>query len=322
MADERKNRVKLGIFVSLAVIVFIIGVISVGNQSKLFVSTFPLMVEFSDAGGLQGGENVWFSGVKVGTVKKVTILEEDRISVEMALEEKLRPFIKKDAIAKISSDGFIGNTIIVILGGSKEVASVEPGDTLASEQAIDTDNMMATLQKNNENLVGITEKLDEILDGIRRGEGSIGMMFKDTSLYYNINQAVSGLNEVKNAALKLTKELEKTTDLLNSEEGMVYALFKDEELTESLKRTIATLEQTSTQAETISKDLKILTEKLNAPGNTMDLLLEDKEFANSLKNTLEYLEGSSEKLDENMLALRSNFLFRRYFRKLEKQQGN
>lgn len=322
MADERKNRVKLGIFVSLAVIVFIIGVISVGNQSKLFVSTFPLMVEFSDAGGLQGGENVWFSGVKVGTVKKVTILEEDRISVEMALEEKLRPFIKKDAIAKISSDGFIGNTIIVISGGSKEVASVEPGDTLASEQAIDTDNMMATLQKNNENLVGITEKLDEILDGIRRGEGSIGMMFKDTSLYYNINQAVSGLNEVKNAALKLTKELEKTTDLLNSEEGMVYALFKDEELTESLKRTIATLEQTSTQAETISKDLKILTEKLNAPGNTMDLLLQDKEFANSLKNTLEYLEGSSEKLDENMLALRSNFLFRRYFRKLEKQQGN
>ena len=317
MANENKNNLKLGIFVALAVVIIILGVIMVGNQSKLFVSTFPVSVEFSNAGGLQGGENVWFNGVKVGTVKKVDIIEEDRISVTLALEEKLRPFIKKDAVAKISSDGFIGNTIIVIYGGSKEANAVADNDILATEAALDTDNMLATLQQNNDNLVGITEKLDDLLGGMQRGEGSIGLLMKDTMLYYNLNQAVAGLGQINEAALRLTRQLEQTTAMLNAEEGMVYTLFKDPAMAKSLKNTLASMEASGSQAETIAADLKVLTEKLNAGGGTLDLLLSDEEFAGSLKNTLEYLESSSIKLDENMNALQSNFLLRRYF----KQQG-
>ena len=320
MANENKNRVKLGIFVTVAIIFITIGVFSIGNQSKLFVSTITIHADFNDAGGLMGGNNVLFSGVKVGTVNEVKIIAENQVSVEMAVEERLRDFIKKDANAKIGSDGLIGNTIVVITGGSADSPGVEEGDFLTAIQSVDTEDMMATLQKNNENLVGITEQLAVLLEGLNRGEGTLGKLLKDTTLYTNLTQTVDGLDEIRKSGVRVSNELEILTKKLNSEDGLVHALFEDESMVVSLKATLAKLEQTSSQADAITADVKLLTEKLNQNNNALDLLTNDPEFAESLKSMMQYLESSSVKLDENMKALQSNFLFRGYFRRQAKEE--
>ncbi len=319
MANENKNRVKLGIFVTVAIIFITIGVFSIGNKSKLFVSTITIHAEFNDAGGLMGGNNVQFSGVKVGTVKKVTIIAENQVSVEMAVEERLKDFIKKDANAKIGSDGLIGNTIVVITGGSASSPGVDEGDFLVAIQSVDTEDMLATLQKNNENLVGITEQLGVLLEGLNKGEGTLGKLFKDTSLYTNLNQTVDGLDDVRKSSLVVLSEMQTLTKKLNSEDGLVHALFEDESMVVSLKTTLANLEKTANQADAITADVKLLTEKLNQGNNALDLLTNDPEFAESLRSMMQYLESSSVKLDENMKALQSNFFFRGYFKKQDKE---
>jgi len=319
MANENQNRVKLGIFVTVAIIFLTIGVFSIGNKSKLFVSTITIHADFNDAGGLMGGNNVLFSGVKIGTVKSVNIIAENEVTVEMAVEERLKDFIKKDANAKIGSDGLIGNTIVVITGGSAQSPGVEEGDFLTAIQSVDTEDMLATLQKNNENLVGITEQLGILLEGLNRGEGTLGKLFKDTTLYTNLNQTVEGLDEIRKSGVRVTNELETLTKKLNSKDGLVHALFEDESMVVSLKATLANLEQTANQADAITADVKLLTEKLNQNNNALDLLTNDPEFANSLKSMMQYLESSSIKLDENMKALQSNFFFRGYFRKQAKE---
>ncbi len=321
MANENKNRVKLGIFVIVAIIFITIGVFSIGNQSKLFVSTFTIHTNFNDAGGLMGGNNVLFSGVKIGTVIRVNIVAENEVSVEMAIEERLREFIKKDSNAKIGSDGLIGNTIVVITGGISQSSPVEDGDFLPAIQSVDTEDMMATLQMNNENLVGITEQLSVLLAGLNRGEGTLGKLFKDTSLYTNLNQTIEGLDQIRSSSLIVTNELQMLTKKLNSEDGLVYALFQDESMVVSLRTTLDNLEKTSTQADAITAEVKLLTEKLNQSNSALDLLTNDPEFAESLKSMMQYLESSSVKLDENMKALQSNFLLRGYFKKQAKEEA-
>ena len=113
--------------------------------------------------------------------------------------------------------------------------------------------------------------------------------------------------------------MQKLTKKLNSEDGLVHALFEDESMVVSLKATLANLEKTANQADAITADVKLLTEKLNQENNALDLLSNDPEFAESLRSMMQYLESSSVKLDENMKALQSNFFFRGYFKKQEKE---
>jgi phospholipid/cholesterol/gamma-HCH transport system substrate-binding protein len=320
MPQERNKRIRLGIFVVVGLTFLIIGVFSIGNQNKLFVPTFTLQTTFPDAGGLQGGDNVLFSGVKVGTVKKVNLIGEGQVVIDMLIEDYVRPFIKKDATAKLSSDGLIGNTIVVISIGSENSPVAQPGDMLSAIPSLDTEEIMETLKKNNDNLLLITTEIFGILEGINKGEGSLGMLIKDPGLYQNLNETINGLNSIRAQAESATRELGTFAKKLNSEDGLVHSLFEDKELVTSLKNSLESLEETSKQAAEMTENLKKISAKAGQSGNAIDMLSTDKDFAESLKNTMKNLEASTEKLDTNMEALRSNFLFRRYFRRLEKNK--
>src|SRR5512133_3510488 len=116
--DSNKRMVTVGLFVLLGTIIFIAGVLTLGGQKKTFEKRVPVKAVFKDVGGLQVGNNVWFSGVKIGTVKKMSFTPDAMVEVILNIESKTMQYIKKDAKAKISSEGFIGNKIVVIFGGS------------------------------------------------------------------------------------------------------------------------------------------------------------------------------------------------------------
>src|ERR1051325_2655213 len=129
----------VGIFIFLGLAIFIITVLTLGSQHKTFQRSVTIKAVFDDVNGLQKGNNIWFSGVKIGTVKKVSISGNAKVEVSLDIEEHSHQFIRKDAKAKISTDGFIGNKIVVIYGGSPQVPEVEPGDVLGIEKLLSTD---------------------------------------------------------------------------------------------------------------------------------------------------------------------------------------
>src|SRR5437762_13593127 len=118
---QSKRTVIVGIFIFLGVVILLAGVIVLGGQRKTFQKTITLNAVFNDVSGLQKGNNIWFSGVKIGTVKKLKIVSHSRVEVEMRLEQQSENFIYKDAKAKIGSDGLIGNRVIIIYGGTPGV---------------------------------------------------------------------------------------------------------------------------------------------------------------------------------------------------------
>ena len=103
MKKNISNRIKLGIFTSLGILVLILAIYFIGERQQLFRSTFHLTGVFKDVAGLQAGSNVRFSGVNVGTVDNIRIVSDTSVKVEILIDESTRKFIKKDALDRKST---------------------------------------------------------------------------------------------------------------------------------------------------------------------------------------------------------------------------
>ncbi|WP_138475968.1 MlaD family protein [Dyadobacter bucti] len=319
--SARKRSITVGLFVIIGIVIFAVGILTVGSMKKIFSSNIAVKTIFDDVNGLKPGNNVWYSGVKIGTVKTIRFLENSRVEVMMNIEEKSQEFIRKNAKAKVSTDGLIGNKIIVIYGGTQKVPSIEDGDELIVEKIESTEEMLAVLSENNKNLLGITSAFKTISKNILEGKGTVGMLLADESLYNDVDKTLATLKQASLNAQTMTASLSGFTAKLNQKGGLANDFATDTVIMRDLRGTIGKLNETISSANVMVSNLKTASADLNSNTTSpLGVLLHDESTASNLKGTLKNLESSTEKLDENMQALRSNFLFRRYFKKKAKEQ--
>src|SRR5689334_12869651 len=108
MSKELTRNIRLGIFVLAGTVFIIVMLYLIGSKQNLFGSTFRISAQFYTVNGLMEGNNVRFAGIDVGTVEKVEIISDSTVNVVMLIEEKIRPYIKKNAIASVGTDGLMG----------------------------------------------------------------------------------------------------------------------------------------------------------------------------------------------------------------------
>lgn len=323
MTSLKNNRpVIVGIFIFLGLAILVITIFTLGGQKKTFVRTFTINAIFNDVGGLLTGGNVWFSGVKVGTVKKISFYGDSQVQVTMNIERDAEAHIHKDAKAKIGSDGLIGNKIVIIYGGDPKKPQVEKDDFLSVEKATSTDDMLATLQENNKNLLEITKDFKSITKKIDSGEGTLATLINDPTIAKKLSSAADNLQETL-ANLKTVSEgskhvltnLQDFSGKLNKKGNSINDLTSDTVVYKSVKATLAQLNEASNSVTKFTANLKMVSDKLNQKDNAVGVLLNDSETAASMKVTLKNLEAGSKKLDEDLEALQHNFLLRRFFKK-------
>jgi len=318
----RKRSVTVGLFVIIGIIILVGGVVTIGSMRKVFSSNITVKTIFTDVNGLKPGNNIWYSGVKIGTVKKMRFLANSQVEVMLNIEEKSQEFVRKNAKAKVSTDGLIGNKIIVIYGGTQKVPAIEDGDELAVEKIESTEEMLAVLSENNKNLLGITGAFKTISKNILEGKGSVGMLLNDERLYNDMDQTMGALKKASVNAQNLTASLSGYTEKLTQKGGLANDFATDTVIMRDIRSTIGRLNETVASANVMVTNLKTASADLNSNTTSpLGVLLHDEQTAVNLKGTLKNLETSTEKLDENMQALRSNFLFRRYFKKKAKQEA-
>ena len=263
---------------------------------------------FTDVNGLQEGNNIWFSGVKIGTVKKMELIGESKVLVIMNINIESHQFIRKDAKVRLSADGLIGNKILVIYGGTQEAGAVEEGDRLANESALSTEEMMITLQKNNLNILALTEKL-------AKGEGTIGSLLTKDDIYKNLAATSAALQSASESTQAFVATLNNYATKLNTEGNLAHDLVTDTTVFKSLQASMKQLEQMAANADATVKDLK---EAAANPNSPMGVLMRDEKTGAEIKRTISNLEKSSETLNENLEALKYSFLLRKAFKRQEK----
>lgn len=318
---DNKRSVIVGIFVLLAIIILVAGIFTLAGQQKRFISTISLHAVFDDVAGLKSGNNVWFSGVKVGTIKKIEFVGKSQVKVTMSVEESAQQYIRKDAVARISSESFIGNKNIVLEGGSPQAPPVNDGARIKAANPLDTDELIETLQKNNNNLVAITNDIKQLTSGLVKGQGTIGKLMKDSTLANDFESMVANLQRTSQNTVQASQSLNRFTTTLNRSGGLVNKALTDTTVYSQLQRSMAQLEEATTAAAALTQNLKETSTRLNNEKNAVGVLLSDEEFARNLKNTMQNLETSSEKFDANMEALQSNILFRGFFKRQEKEEA-
>ncbi|MEO8859848.1 MAG: MlaD family protein [Ginsengibacter sp.] len=314
----------VGIFVFLGLAIFIITILTLGSQHKTFEHKVTVKSFFENVNGLQKGNNVWFSGVKVGTIKRVNLIGNGKVEVDIDVEDQSVQYIRKDAKAKISTDGLIGNKIIEIYGGTAKAAQIEAGDVLVNDKLLNTDEMMNTLSKNNDNLNAITNDFKTISKRLVDGKGSIGKLLTDETMADQINSVIITLHNAARNLDKLSSNVSAFTAKLNDKGNLANDLVTDTVVFTKLRATVAQLQGVATTSQSVINNLDkagtTLNNGLNDKKSPIGMMLNDQQTATQLKMTLQNLQSASKKLDEDLEAAQHNFLLRGFFKKKAKNE--
>jgi phospholipid/cholesterol/gamma-HCH transport system substrate-binding protein len=196
----QKFKIRLGLFIAGGLLFFVVAIFLIGRQKNLFISVYKLSTTFYNVSGLQVGNNVRFSGINVGTVDNINIINDSTVQVDMLIAKSVQKFIKEDCQAAIGSSGIIGDRILTISQGSYDAPLAKEGQQIESTEPVETDGILLSLQ------VTATQ-LAEIMVKVNSGNGTLGRLLQDSTIAENINQTIvnlksssKGLNENMNAA--------------------------------------------------------------------------------------------------------------------------
>lgn len=315
--STRKHSIMVGLFVLIGLAILVAGVLLLGHINRSLQSRIKVVSYLDDVNGLQRGNYIWFYGVRIGTVNSIRLQGTPGVEVTMDIDSKVKQFIHKDSRVKLGSDGLIGNRILVIYGGTQESGDVEEGDTLRFEKTMSTEDLMNTLQQNNENLKDITGDFKVISRKLAEGEGSIGKMLNDNTLYDRLNSTAASLQGASAKAQQLLSSLSDYSAGLKKEGTLAYELTSDTVVFSSVREAIAKLGQVADSASFLINNLKSATENENA---SIGVLLKDENTGADLKQTISNLKVTTEKLNEDLEGLQHSFPMKRYFRKKNQEK--
>lgn len=286
MKKDIGRKIKLGLFVTLGIFIFIVAVYYIGSNKNLFSSTFRISGIFHNVSGLRTGNNVRFSGINVGTVTRIEIISDSSVRVDMIIDDDVRKFIKKDAIAIIGSEGLMGDKIVSITPGTLKMKTIEENDFIETEKPLDIDDIMINLKNTTDYTTKITKDISQMISNTNYGKGVLGRLLGDTLLANNLAQTVMYLEQ-------------SSRDLNNS---------------------INALNPVISNTGVITSNLAKISASINTSKGAIRTLLMDTAFAENLKETMVNIKQGTKGFDQSMEALKNSFLLKGYFKKKEKKK--
>lgn len=171
----------------------------------MFDPVYRLNATFFNVSGLKVGNNIRFSGINVGTVGSISIINDSTVLVEMLIREDVKAFIKEDSEVIIGSEGLIGDRLVVISQGGVDAAVAEDGALLSSNEPVETDEILASLEVTAANAEVITHELSEVMVKVNSGKGTVGKLINDDKMAKSLDRTMTNLE-------KSTKGLEQNME--------------------------------------------------------------------------------------------------------------
>ncbi|CAA9196779.1 hypothetical protein FLA105534_01304 [Flavobacterium bizetiae] len=184
---------KLGMFVTIGLLLFIMAIYFIGKQKNLFGSTFNITSQFKTVSGLEVGNNVRFSGINIGTVEEIQLINDSSVVVRMVIKDEVREFIKTDARASIGSDGLMGDKVLTISPGVKSTKVIENNGAIASVNGIEMQDLMKSVKKSVDNAAVITDELAIFSHSMNNGNGALARLVRDDKMANSVSNTLSNL---------------------------------------------------------------------------------------------------------------------------------
>ncbi|MBL7747986.1 MAG: MCE family protein [Chitinophagaceae bacterium] len=325
MAKRVMSNIKLGIFVLAGIFFLILLLYMIGRNRNLFGDNYVLKARFENVQGLVSGNNVRFAGIQAGTVKKIRILSDTVIEVTMIIDTKMKEVIRKNAVVSIGTDGLVGNKVVNIIPAGVPGMLAEDGDILASKKSIDTEGMIQTLHKTNNDVAEIAEGLKTTVQRLNSSQ-ALWTLLNDNTLPQNLHRSLISVRQATSRADNMMTELQEIVSGIKNGKGSAGALLVDSSFAINLNEAVRTVKTAGHHADSlaivVNRMVSGMEQDINTGNGSIHALLKDSLIVGKLNASLDQIEKAAEGFNQNMEALKHSFLFRGYFKKLEKQQKN
>ncbi len=296
---KNTSAIRLGLFVFIGVVLIIITVFLIGQKSSLFSSTFTVKAYFKDVQGLRSGTTVRLSGIDVGTVENVEIVNDTtgRVEVDMNLQTDIKRFIRTNTKATIETEGLVGNKVVVLKIGTSAGEPVKNGGFIQSEEPLGMSAIIAQTEGIMKYTKDMTRDLAQIVHRVNEGQGSFGKLLNDEDLYNN--------------ATNLTKQADESLKNITNKLNLITGLF--DTLGIGVKTTVE-------KVNSIVGNVDTMIANVNKGKGVLGALLVSGKYDTTISSTLVNIQKTSRdarlaasRLAENMEALKHNWLFKSYF---------
>jgi phospholipid/cholesterol/gamma-HCH transport system substrate-binding protein len=288
-------QLKVGLTVIFAVLVLAVLIFLMTGTGGLFTPKIVIRSYFDNAGGIRVGAPVALQGVTVGNVSAVRVVpnhDPTPVEIDMKIVKKLAADIPNGAVSSIASVGVLGEAYIDIDRTKATGPPVKDGDVLKIRDTPDIMDVVRSSQSSLQNIDTLVRRVDRIVSFVESGQGSIGHLIYDQSLYNRLNAT---LNEVQTMVNQISSgqgsigklvvsdelyqkanssvdKLNAIIDQINNGQGSVGKLIKDPALYNNANETVANLNK--------------LTTEMNQGKGALGKLAKDEEFARKLDNTI------------------------------------
>jgi phospholipid/cholesterol/gamma-HCH transport system substrate-binding protein len=174
MSERRENAVKLrvGVFVILALLTFLGLIYALGARARLFESRYMIHAEFTEVGGLVEGATVRLAGVQIGRVSAVTLPGQPggKVRVDLTIAKRFSDRIRKNSVARIETQGLLGDKIVEITVGDATAPPLAPGEMLVSRDPADFSRIIASGAETAKNVAELAISLRETADKVNQSK--------------------------------------------------------------------------------------------------------------------------------------------------------
>jgi phospholipid/cholesterol/gamma-HCH transport system substrate-binding protein len=252
------SELKVGIFVTAALIIGGIIVFVIGNQSAMFASKVSYETTFQQVSGLRPGSPVRIAGIDVGTVEEVAFAPDGRIRVRLEVRDDASAFVREGSVASVGSKGLLGDQLVDITVGQGE--RLPPGSSIpSSEESM----LQAFLGETGTEAEGIVRNLNA-------ATSALAQMLADPTLQEDIRG--------------ITHNLSTMSRLIAENDGTVRRLMEDPELADDLQRTIRSFQATGNELERAARGVREIVGEVQRGDGTAHQLIYGEEGITLIAN--------------------------------------
>jgi len=309
MKKSENRSLKLGAMVAVGLLLFSVAVYYLGSKQNLFSSSVTVKTYFQDVKGLMKGNKVQYSGITVGFVSDIEIVEDTVILVEMAVDKDVAKFIRKDSKVEINSDGLMGSKIISIFPGTNKMNSIAKDDILQARESIEIQDVLKEAQTLISESRKITGTLVEISNKINNGEGDIAALLNNNTLTTKMARIENEMLEITSSAQNIMESTNGIVEKINQGEGDLGRLVNDTVFTTELTGIMARIDDISLKTDSVTNELHRFANELNTGNGVLQRLVYDDKMADNIDTSIVKINQSVDDVVDAANTIEKSWIF-------------
>jgi phospholipid/cholesterol/gamma-HCH transport system substrate-binding protein len=292
------GNLKTGIVLMVALAALLWASLS-GGGTSIFERKGNFVCYFRNVNGLVAGSPVWMSGVEVGNVRSVEFVNLDslrQVRVVCRVIKEVWPMLTEDAEAMVGTIGLVGDKYVEIIPGTKGKPPIKEMEVIRTRDAGSAEAVFKAGEEAIGQVRSAVDNLDLLLARMNRGEGTLGKLATDTSLYRQVTLLVANLTrltaDLQRNQERIVTSLERTTtsverlsEKVSNNTGTIGRLVNDPQLYDNLAATSARLDT--------------IMNKINSAEGSLGLLVSDTALYVELTNLMARLNNLVTDIEKN-----------------------